>query len=95
MGHTCHANACGAHCRPEHLMCPKHWSMVPEASKAAVLRHYRPGQCNDMRPSSEWIAAAKRAVLLVAIAEGAPMSKMQREQAAMIDASQGQEGGNG
>lgn len=77
--HQCHANACGAYCAPEHLMCPKHWAMVPKASKDSVLRHYRRGQCNDMRPSREWLDAAKLAVAQVALAEGAPMSKHQRK----------------
>lgn len=77
--HTCHANLCAAPCRPEHLMCPRHWAMVPKAQQDAVLRHYRRGQCQDMRPSAEWFAAAKLAVALVAQMEGKPMSKHQRE----------------
>lgn len=52
--------------------------MVPQPSKDAVLNHYRPGQCNDMRPSREWIDAAKLAVAQVAAAEGKPMSRHQR-----------------
>lgn len=79
MGHTCHANLCNAPCRPEHLMCPRHWAMVPGALKDAVCSHYRPGQCRDMRPSREWLDAAKLAVAKVAQAEGRPMSKHQRE----------------
>ena len=87
MSHTCHANLCVFHCRPEHLMCPKHWAMVPEAVKADVYRHYRRGQCNDMRPSPEWIAAAKLAVALVAQAEGKPTSRAQKELLAEIAAA--------
>jgi hypothetical protein len=66
--------------------------MVPKAQQEAVLRHYRRGQCQDMRPSPEWFAAAKMAVALVAQQEGKPMSKHQRE----LLAQQGERGeGNG
>lgn len=53
--------------------------MVPRDMQLAVLEHYRHGQCNDMRPSQEWLAAAKLAVATVAQSEGAPMSKHQRD----------------
>jgi hypothetical protein len=79
MSHVCHANLCVTPCRPEHLMCPRHWAMVPADVQQEVLHHYRPGQCNDMRPSPEWFAAAKLAVALVAQREGKPTSRAQRE----------------
>jgi DNA polymerase III epsilon subunit-like protein len=40
--------------------------MVPPELQAAVWRHYRPGQCDDMRPSPEWHAAADAAIKSVA-----------------------------
>jgi hypothetical protein len=43
-------------------MCPRHWSMVPGALQSKVWRHYRPGQCDDKRPSSDWLAAADKAI---------------------------------
>lgn len=75
MSHTCHATACNAHCKPEHLMCAAHWALVTPATKRAVLTHYRPGQCNDMRPSKEWLDAANLAVGEVAQICGMPMSR--------------------
>lgn len=68
--HTCHAAGCTTHCKPEMLMCGKHWRMVPERHKAAVWMTYRPGQCDDMRPSFAWHAAADEAIAAVARLEG-------------------------
>ena len=60
--HTCHARGCRAPCPPEHLMCRRHWFMVPKQLRDAVWRTYRPGQCDDMRPSREWHDAADAAI---------------------------------
>ena len=60
--HHCHARFCGAHCRPEWLMCYRHWKMVPRALQQAVWVAYRPGQCDDMNPSLEWFEAADAAI---------------------------------
>lgn len=79
MSHTCHANFCKKHCRPELLMCPSHWRMVPEDVQRDVYTNYRRGQCDDMRPSQEWFDAAQTAIACVAEAEGKPMSRHQRE----------------
>lgn len=87
MSHTCHAIRCGAYCPPEKLMCREHWAMVSAATKAAVLRHYRPGQCNDMRPSRDWIDAANTAVAEVAQLTGSPMSRRHRELLAMKESA--------
>lgn len=79
MSHTCHANYCSEPVRPSLLMCPKHWRMVSPTTQARVLDNYRRGQCQDMRPSREWLNAAMTAVAEVAKAEGKPMSIRQRE----------------
>lgn len=79
MAHSCHANGCNKPCRPELLMCPAHWRMVPEDVQRAVYAHYRHGQCVDMRPSQEWFNAAQEAIACVADAENKPMSRRQRE----------------
>lgn len=79
MAHVCHATACNAPCRPEHLMCRTHWAMVSARTKDAVCSHYRPGQCRDMRPSKEWFDAANTAVAEVALLCGMPMSLRHRE----------------
>lgn len=79
MAHTCHANFCNKKCRPEMLMCLKHWRMVPKDVQRAVLEHYRQGQCEDKRPSQEWFVAAQTAIACVAAADKKPMSRRQRE----------------
>lgn len=66
MTHLCHAQDCARPCRPEKLMCRPCWDLVPGHLKVAVLRTYRPGQCDDKRPSREWIHAAKAAIQAVA-----------------------------
>jgi hypothetical protein len=44
------------------LMCKKHWFMVSTETRAEVWKHYRPGQCDDKRPSREWHGAADKAI---------------------------------
>lgn len=36
--------------------------MVPRDVQRKVLLTYRPGQCDDKRPSGNWISAAKEAI---------------------------------
>lgn len=79
MSHECHATLCRQPCEPRKLMCLKHWKMVPYQSQLKMLEHYRPGQCNDKRPSQEWFNAAQLAIAQVAQQEGAPMSRRHRE----------------
>jgi hypothetical protein len=40
--------------------------MVPGDLRRAVLAAYRPGQCDDKKPSQKWIEAAKAAIKAVA-----------------------------
>lgn len=69
--HTCHAVDCEVRCKPEYLMCGRHWRMVPRRLQAAVWDAYVPGQCDlDPRPSPEWHDAADRAIAAVAAKEG-------------------------
>lgn len=67
--HHCHAKGCLVACRPEFLMCSRHWSMVPEHLQRAVYRNYREGQCDDRNPSAAWHAAADLAIEAVATNE--------------------------
>ncbi|HEX7095343.1 MAG TPA: Dam family site-specific DNA-(adenine-N6)-methyltransferase [Acidimicrobiales bacterium] len=67
--HHCHAIGCSTACKPEFLMCPKHWKMVPGVLQRAVYAAYRPGQCDDMRVSGAWWIAAERAIVAVAVFE--------------------------
>lgn len=68
--HTCHAIGCERACKPEYLMCRAHWFMVPRPLQLDVYRHYRPGQCQDLKFSREWHYAAYAAINAVALAEG-------------------------
>jgi hypothetical protein len=52
------------------LMCRRHWFMVPRLLRARVWATYRPGQCDDMKPSGDYAEAAKAAVTAVAEREG-------------------------
>jgi hypothetical protein len=59
MGHRCHVRGCETATKPEHLMCAKHWAMVPLDMRRRVLDTYQPGQCRGrVRISREWLAAA-------------------------------------
>jgi hypothetical protein len=71
MSHTCHVRGCKVEVPPEMLMCRKHWRMVPPRIRRAVWRHYRPGQCDDKRPSKAWHEAADAAIAAVAKKEAA------------------------
>lgn len=73
MKHTCHARGCETLCRPVYLMCPRHWRMVHAKLQRAVWRTYRPGQCDDKRPSEEWHQAANAAIGYVAGLESQPI----------------------
>lgn len=63
--HHCHARGCAAPVKPEMLMCLKHWRSVPKNIQRRVWATYRPGQCDDMSPSSEWHVAADAAIKAV------------------------------
>lgn len=69
MSHTCHARGCKTAVRPELLMCLRHWRLVPRKIQRAVWATYRPGQCDDRRPSREWHDAAGAAIGYVALLE--------------------------
>jgi hypothetical protein len=80
--HICHARNCEKECRPEKLMCPKHWAMVPPYIQRAVYKHYRPGQCDDMKLSRAWLDAAAAAIAAVSSAENV----VPKEQTSMFEA---------
>lgn len=63
--HLCHVRSCDTPCRPEHLMCREHWALVPLELRIVVEETYRPGQCNDKRPSRAWALAARAAIKAV------------------------------
>lgn len=63
--HHCHAVGCIEHVPPELLMCCTHWAMVPPKLRRNVLQTYRPGQCDDKKPSEAWRNAAGAAIKAV------------------------------
>lgn len=68
--HTCHAFDCNVSVPPEMFMCRSHWFKVSPATRKAIWRHYRAGQCDDKRPSIEWLEAARQAMVEVCEKEG-------------------------
>lgn len=69
MKHRCHAIGCQTETAPELLMCLKHWKMVPHRIKQKVWSSYRSGQCDDKRPSKDFLESAKAAIQSVKEAE--------------------------
>lgn len=69
MAHICHATGCRVSVPPEMWGCKRHWFMVPVAVRNRIWATYRPGQCDDMRPSREYCLAARMAVEAVALKE--------------------------
>lgn len=63
--HRCHVSWCKTRCKPEYLMCGVHWAMVPKLLQFEVYRHYRVGQCEDMRPTRAYLEAARAAIASV------------------------------
>ena len=71
MKHTCHARECKTECPRAHLMCKRHWFMVPKEIRDRVWATYQPGQENldDENapiPSDAWHRAADDAINAVA-----------------------------
>ena len=70
MTHICHAKGCTTSCKPEYLMCSRHWRMVPRRTQLLVYKHYQKGQCGlSPMPSPKWHAAADVAIAQVAFKE--------------------------
>lgn len=67
--HLCCANGCRFLIPTQHLMCMRHWMMVPRRIRAQVRLHYRHGQEVDKRPSDAYVAAMTYAIGAVAMRE--------------------------
>lgn len=63
--HVCHAEGCQVQIPPELFMCNLHWWMVPRPLRQQITLSYRPGQCDDKKPSKEWVEAAQAAIAAV------------------------------
>jgi hypothetical protein len=103
MAHTCHAFGCETPVAPKLLMCRRHWFMVPKAAQKAVWDTYRPGQERTKDPSPEYLLAAFRAKLEVAVTDGRfsradadeRMAKRQRQVESAYGAADAEIGGEG
>jgi hypothetical protein len=52
------------------FMCKRHWYMLPGVVRNQIWATYRPGQCDDRRPSQRYCDAAKNALTVLAQKEG-------------------------
>ncbi|WP_235594409.1 hypothetical protein [Leptospira santarosai] len=77
--HNCHAIGCNTKTKPEMFMCLKHWRMVSKRTQQLIWKYYRPGQCDDWKPSSEYCASAKLALCEVATKEKISVSGDEEE----------------
>ncbi len=57
--HGCHWPGCDKQVPPAMWGCRAHWFRLPALLRARIWRTYRPGQEADMKPSTEYIEAAK------------------------------------
>ena len=58
--HECHWPGCTAQVPPAMWGCKKHWYALPAELRREIWRCYRPGQEIDQRPSTTYIAVARR-----------------------------------
>lgn len=66
----CHALGCEGECQVDHLMCVKHWTMVPARFQVAAYQAKSRGSLADLKVRRRWIVAAERAICWVAVREG-------------------------
>ena len=57
--HYCHWPGCGEQVPPAMWGCKDHWYSLPKYLRDKIWKTYRPGQEIDMRPSREYIKAAR------------------------------------
>lgn len=70
MIYECRATNCKIPINATALMCDMHWRMLPWAIKKRVWDTYRHGQEKDFKPSRDYLAAARAAVIFIAKEEG-------------------------
>lgn len=69
--HCCAAKGCSRQIPLRHLMCSKHWRMVPDSLQKLIWTHYRSGQEYDHSiRSPEYADTVREAVATVAKLEG-------------------------
>lgn len=67
--HACHWPGCTRQVPPAMWGCRHHWFALPRHLRDRVWRCYRPGQENDLKPSAEYVAAAKEVQTWIAAHE--------------------------
>ncbi len=70
--HRCHAEGCEDTCPSDHLMCRRHWGLIPYKLRLSLGSIYRPGGDVALRLTEEYTAAARAAILAVAELERQP-----------------------
>lgn len=61
-------------------MCSMHWVLVPTDMQVKVKTNFNPEQCkgHHIRPSREWLLAARQAINYVAKHEGRQVVDMEK-----------------
>lgn len=59
--HACHWPGCTAQVPPAKWGCTRHWFTLPAELRERIWRVYRIDQERDMRPSHEYVKAARAA----------------------------------
>lgn len=58
--HLCHWPGCTKQVPPALWGCKVHWYRIPRELRNLIWQTYRPGQETDLKPSSQYIDAAKQ-----------------------------------
>lgn len=70
--HPCRAVACAERVPAHHLMCPRHYDLIPKYLQGQLAATWRWGQEHGKVPASTaWLDAADRAIAAVAELEAA------------------------
>lgn len=59
--HHCHWPGCGKQVPPAMWGCQTHWFLLPKRIRDRIWRAFNPGQEVNMRPSREYVEAARAA----------------------------------
>lgn len=64
--HRCHWPDCNKQVPPAMWGCKSHWFAIPKHLRDRIWKSYRPGQEEDLRPSEEYLEAARAVQLWIA-----------------------------
>jgi len=68
--HKCAVSTCKKTIPARHLMCPRHWCMVPQHIATDIYREYFTGQRKGTHPTREYAEQVKAALDHIATKEG-------------------------